>query len=178
MQKSATKITNGHFIKVCNAFGVRLFFDGQSFYRNGEFLTKKYGIYGRDEKGIFYCDVFPKKYNGKTPSLKIWRPIWHDREWGTGNVGYKWECHEEKSSTSERIWHLYNKFGCKKPQALKDQDFKRNNKITQFNVTYGKRFSATGKPNSQKVWNGDKGDFCNWNEENAGIIETVKKGEV
>lgn len=163
MQNQAMKITNkpnanGHFVKLCNAYGIRL---------DGNFLTKKYSIYGRDEKGLFYCDCFPN-YNGKkTPSLKVWRFVAQPFNWGTLHSDAKWECNEESGSTVARIWHLYNKMGRLTPLAYKDLDCKKNNRITH-KLNYGKR-------NSQKVWTGGMTEICSWKKENPEMIETVKK---
>lgn len=161
MQNHAMKITNkpnanGHFIKVCNAYGIRL---------DGNFLTKKYSIYGRDEKGLFYCDYFPN-YNGKkTPTLKVWRLVAQPFDWGTLHSDAKWECAEENGSTAARIWHLYNKMGRLTPLAYKDLDCKKNNRVTH-KLHYGKR-------SSQKVWTGGMTEICSWKKENAGMIEII-----
>lgn len=154
---------NGHFIKLCNAYGIRL---------DGNFLTKKYSIYGRDEKGLFYCDMFPN-YNGKkTPKLKVWRYVAQHFDWGTLHSDAKWVCSEESGSTVARIWHLYNKMGRLRPLAYKDLDCKRNNKI-QHSILCG---NAKHGKQKRSPWGTE--DFCSWKKENAGMIETVPAGTI
>ena len=147
---------NGYFIKVCNAFGVRL---------DGGCLTKKYGIQGRDHKGLFYCDCFPTNYVGKNPTLKVWRITDKPFTFCGNKASEKWECQKEKNDTTRQIWSLFLTSGCNMPQALKDQNTKRNNQITH-NLCYGKH---------QTIWTGGVTDVCDFREENKTMLYKAKK---
>ena len=180
MQKNAMKVTNrpnanGHFIKLAKEYGIRLesayiVRKGVKYQQDKGFLTKKWGCYGRDEKGLFYCDEFhtnPNYKGKKPPKLRVWRLVDMAFDYATATGGKEWVCGYEQNTTTARIIYTWKNMGCPTPLAYKNLDCKKNNAIAH-KIVYGKR-------NAQKttMWGAD--EFCDWQKENASMVTYCKK---
>ena len=152
---------NGHFVKIAKDYGIRLesaytIRNGVKYQESG-FLTKKWGVYGRDEKGLFYCDNFDGY------KLRLYRLVHYPRVKGTNIDGYaKWEVSYERNATTSRIIKVWKKFDCPTPLAYKDLDCKKNN-AANHKILYGKRDNQ-----KSTTWGND--DVCNWTSENNNMV--------
>lgn len=101
--------TSSNFCKLAKDFGIKLCNDR---------TAKKWAIYGHDNEGFFYCDIFPSNYAGNNPMLHIERFINHE-----------WVRIDEKSRTTQMIWQVYVKSGKLAPISYHQLDCKHNRKI-------------------------------------------------
>ena len=110
------------FVKLAKDFGKRL---------DGNKEAKKNSIYGRDEKSLFYCDRFPKNYQGNNPKLKIYRFLYQSSN-EMKKAGAVWVLKEECSDTTKNIWKVYCENGRKEVLNRFNMNFKRNNDISKY----------------------------------------------
>ena len=108
------------FCKLAKDFGLVM---------DGNREIKKNSVYGRDDRSLFYCDRFPKNYQGTNPKLRIYRFLYKPAE-GTRKAGAIWELVEEHSDTTREIWKIYCENGRLEPLNRFAMDFKRNKRVS------------------------------------------------
>jgi len=108
------------FVKLAKEFGIIM---------DGNREIKKNCVYGRDDKSLFYCERFPKNYQGNNPKLKIYRFLYKKAE-GLKKSGAIWTLVEECSDTTRNIWKVYCKNGRQEVLNRLDMDFKRNKDVS------------------------------------------------